>query len=208
MALDELKERLARIFLGRVNVHSGLPKRGAPEVISQKRKAQVRPFALRGRRVSTYSAKGSMNLKVKGGAFPWFKGGKRLEAKKAILGFSTVRLFSWKVDRLRGGPIIRINLLETSVTKDLERVLKLPQERANRLSYSRGKLKLTSGEVPLAFFYPLIQRGVDNSILNKEKGVLLVWYNRHTRAFSPRGLLLARLLGREGGLRWRWTEIN
>lgn len=165
-------------------------------------------FPLRGRSILTHSGRGSVNFEVNGGAFPRAEMGKKIEAKKATLSLSGPRLFNWKIEQISGGPVKKIGLLKTSVNKNLEGALKLPQERRSRLSYSRNRLKLPPGEIPLAFFFPLIEGGVDNSILNKEKGDLLVWYNRYTRAFSPRGLLLSRRLGRGGGLQWRWTDIN
>ena len=101
----------------------------------------------------------------------------------------------------------RILPLSVFLRCDRDRIASLPHERTSRLS--RLKIRpaaLRADEIPLALYYPILEKNLEKSILNKENGTLLLWYNSTSRISSSRALLLLRRTGREGGLEWRWIS--
>lgn len=87
-----------------------------------------------------------------------------------------------------------------------DKMFLLPQTRQNRSSYIREKLG-EDGLIFLAYFSPVIQKAVLKSILNKETGTLLIWYNSQSRSFFSQGLALFSPIGGKGGLVWKWIEL-
>ncbi|HPR90127.1 MAG TPA: hypothetical protein PLD93_01700 [Synergistaceae bacterium] len=66
---------------------------------------------------------------------------------------------------------------------------------------------LKKGEVLLALYCPILEDGVLKSVLNKERGTLLVWYNPR-RAWKARSLFLVRDFSSGGSLEWKWIDIH
>jgi hypothetical protein len=206
--LDRLREGFARLFLGRVNVRSHLPARGGAEPKSLKRTVAVLPLRPPRRVLGTVLYGASMESKISGSTLPLPETTGRASPQKVSLSVRSPDVFGWRSEAFARKPLGRITPLGVLAKKGLKKAAGLPQERENRLFFARGSFPSREGEIPLAFFFPVIRDGVAKSILNKEKGTLLLWYNSYSRAFSSRGLLLVRLLRQGGGLEWRWTEIE
>ncbi len=109
--------------------------------------------------------------------------------------------------RNRLDPPRRIPPLPVFLRRDLKRIAGLPHERISRLSQLKNRpAALAAHEIPLALYYPVLDENLEKSILNRENGTLLLWYNSSNRVSSSRALLLLRRIGREGGLEWRWIS--
>ena len=209
MDLDRLRENIARLFLGRVSVRSWRPGENIVETRFLKRKAVVRPLRPPRRVLGTALYGAAMASRISGGPLPLPETTQKARPKKMALSVLPPAVYGWKREETAGKTPGKVDPLRAApARRGLRLIMGLPQERENRLLHARGKIPSREGEIPLAFFYPVIQDGVAKSILNKEKGTLLVWYNSYSRAFSSRGLLLVRLLRQGGGLEWRWTEIQ
>ena len=208
MDLDRIRENLARLFLGRVLVRSRSSGMETPETKNVKRTVETHPLRPPARALGTLMYGAVMDSKVFGGVLPFKETAGRVKARLFPLQAGRTGVWGWQFDAFGTAAVKSIKFCGVRVQKDLNKTLTLPQERESRLPFTRGKLPLREGEIPLAFFWPLIQDGVLKSVLNKEKGALLVWYNPHSRAFFPGGLLLVRRLGPGGGMEWRWTGLK
>jgi hypothetical protein len=207
--LDRLRENIARLFLGKVSVRSWHPERGGVETRSLKRKTNAHALRPPRRVLGTVLYGAAMESMVSGGVLPLPEMAERARPEKITLSVRPPSVYGWRREETGGRTPGKMEPLKTGpARKGLRLAAGLPQERENRLPHARGKIRSREGEISLAFYYPVIQDGVAKSILNKEKGTLLVWYNSYSRAFSSRGLLLVRLLRQGGGLEWRWTEIQ
>jgi hypothetical protein len=89
------------------------------------------------------------------------------------------------------------------VREDFKRVAVLPQQRANRLQWQSVRPK-KDDEMLLAWFGPIVADAVLKLTLNKQQGILLIWYNLQSRRFDAKGLYLYRRLGAHENLEWRW----
>jgi hypothetical protein len=208
MKIEKIRGLLARLFLSRITVRSAaIPKRTA-EIYTCRRTLAVRPLPLLGppevlsgfpkeRKngvVVRSGNKGLRSISVKGGAVRLLEG--RVPGVHGHL-----------LGRNRLGPPGSIAPLTVSLRRGCDRIAALPQERVSRLSQIKHRPSaLRADEIPLALFYPLLQDNLEKSILNREKGTLLLWYNSSSRVSSSRALLLLRRTGGEGGLVWRWIS--
>jgi hypothetical protein len=121
--------------------------------------------------------------------------------------------FSSQLVRARGAKIAKYALgelrtrtipkLRTTARTDVKRVSVLPQERTNRLQWQSVRPK-KDDEMLLAWFGPIVSDAVMKLTLNKQRGVLLIWYNLQSRRFDAKGLYLYRRLGVHENLEWRW----
>lgn len=82
----------------------------------------------------------------------------------------------------------------------------LPQTRENRSSSHLLKPR-KDGHAFLALFSPIIEKALVKSVLNKETGTLLIWYNSQSRSFFSQSLVLFSRLGKNGGLVWEWHDL-
>ncbi len=208
MKIERIRSALARLFLSRITVRSAaVPERRA-EIHSCRRALAVRPLPLLGgpqifsgfpkeRKNGVVVRSGNKELRsisVKGG-------------EVRLLGGRAPGVHGHPLGTYRLGPPGSIAPLRVSHRRGYERIAALPQERASRLSQIRRRPSaLRADEIPLALFYPLLQDNLEKSILNREKGTLLLWYNSSRRVSSSRALLLLRRTGGEGGLEWRWIS--
>lgn len=208
MDLDRIRENLARLFLGRVTVRSRPADIAAPEMKTVKRTVETHPLRPPARAMGTLMLGGAIDSKVSGGVLPFPGTAPKVKSRLLPIGTNSLSIRGWSNVLLGEAAVKKFKFSSAVVRKDLKKILPLPQERINRLRFVRGKLPLREGEIPLAYFWPLIREGVVKSALNKEKGALLVWYNPHSRAFFSDGLFLARRLGPGGGMEWRWTGLK
>ncbi|MDR2175453.1 MAG: hypothetical protein LBO82_05905 [Synergistaceae bacterium] len=190
MITQELKDYFCRHFLGRVKV-SRLPVgMELPRVVSCKREAAVHPVRTR--------------IEVTGSS---------LFVARDILCSSRGFRFSSQLARVRGAKIAKYALgelrthtvpkLRAAVLENMRRVAVLPQERTNRLQWQPVRPK-KDDEILLAWFGPIVEDAVMKLTLNKQQGVLLIWYNLQSRRFDAKGLYLYRRLGARENLEWRW----
>lgn len=208
MELDRIRENLARLFLGRVSVRFSPACIGSPEVKTIKRAVELRTLRPPARVVGTVMAGAAMDSLVSGGALPFRETVLGVKARNFPVRVAPSVARGWKCGIFGRAAVKSVKFSQIVTRKNLKKALHLPQERESRLFFARGKLPPGKQEIPLAFFWPLIQDGVVKSVLNKEKGTLFVWYNPHSRAFFPGGLLLLRRLGPGGGTEWRWTGLK
>nr|WP_315101927.1 hypothetical protein [uncultured Fretibacterium sp.] len=191
MSLAEIREYFSRHFLGRVRVNRCDPPLPPPECRLLRRVVETHPIRTRMRVLSAeLFSVGGMSCSHRG-----FR-------------------FSSQLVRVRGSRIARyvpqeiavgrVSLLSVRVLSDLGRVLKLPQERENRLQWQRSRPR-APGEMVLAWYGPIVEGAVVKLALNKQRGTLLIWYNPQSRHFNPRGLYLYRRLGKDEKPEWRWV---
>ncbi|WP_299075346.1 hypothetical protein [uncultured Fretibacterium sp.] len=191
MSLAEIREYFSRHFLGRVRVKRCDPPLPPPECHLLRRTVETHPIRTRMRVLSAaLFSVGGMSCSHRG-----FR-------------------FSSQLVRVRGSRIARyvpqeiavgrVSPLSARVLSDLGRVLRLPQERGNRLQWQRSRPK-APGEMILAWYGPIVEGAVAKLALNKQRGTLLIWYNPQSRHFNPRGLYLYRRLGKDEKPEWRWV---
>lgn len=191
VSLAEIREYFSRHFLGIVRVHRHDLRLDAPEAHRLRRGVETHPIRTQTRVLSAE-------------LFPL--GGLRCSHS----GFR----FSAQLVTVRGRRIARYVPQEIAVggvkplavrsLSGLDRALKLPQERENRLQWQRVRPR-APGEMILAWYGPIVEGAVANLTLNKQRGTLLIWYNPQSRHFCPRGLYLYRRLGVGEKPEWRWV---
>jgi hypothetical protein len=187
---QELKDYFCRHFLGRIKVSRLSTDMEAPQAASCKREIAVRPVRTQ--------------IKVTGSS---------LFIAKNIVCSSQGFRFSSQLVRTRGAKIAKyvfgelrtrtVPKLRTTARTDVKRVSVLPQERTNRLQWQSVRPK-KDDEMLLAWFGPIVSDAVMKLTLNKQRGVLLIWYNLQSRRFDAKGLYLYRRLGVHENLEWRW----
>lgn len=208
MEIEKIRSSLARLFLSRITVRSAAIPEITAKISTCRRNLAVRSVPLlpppdvfsavpKERKHGVVVRSGNKQLRnifVKGGVVRLLQG-KTPGVHGHLLGTN------------RMGPPGSIAPLSVSSRRGYDRMASLPQERVSRLSQIKHRPSaLRTGEIPLALFYPLLQDNLEKSILNREKGTLLLWYNSSNRVSSSRALLLLRRTGGEGGLEWRWIS--
>ena len=208
MATDKIRSLLARIFLSKVSVRTLAPAKIAAAILSLRRNSpvvtfplltppEVLPISPGERKHGVVVHRGNKKfgkISVQGGTGTMLSG-RNPGVHGHLLG------------RKRLSPPGRIVLLKVVLRKNRERAAALPQERISRLSQLKNRpAGLKGDEIPLALYYPVLKENLEKSILNRESGTLLLWYNSSVRVSSSRALVLLRRLGREGGLEWRWIS--
>jgi hypothetical protein len=190
MITQDLKDYFCRHFLGRVKVNLISAAMEAPQVASCRREIATHPI-----RTQT---------KVTGSS---------LFVAKDIVCSSRSFRFSSQLVRVGGAKIAKyavgelgtrtVPKLKTAARENLKRVAVLPQERSNRLQWQSVRPK-KDDEILLAWFGPIVTDAVMKLTLNKQQGVLLIWYNLQSRRFDAKGLYLYRRLNARESLEWRW----
>jgi len=87
----------------------------------------------------------------------------------------------------------------------------LPQTRTNKAIYARREQFCEKGAIPIAIFCPIIKGKVVKLVLNKNDGVLLVWYSSDRGSDAPYYLALCRkLYGQSSGedVFWLWVPMK
>ncbi len=208
MGIDRLKENLARLFLGRVSTHSRPLSIDAPELKSAKRRVEHHPLRAPERVLGTMMFGATMDSRVFGGVLPSEKTVEVIRPQTPVLRAKKPAVAGRRTGSFARPGVKKVNFIRVLAKKDFKRITGLPQERESRLHFARTRLSLREGEIPLALFWPLIHDSVIKTVLNRDRGTLLIWYNPYSRAFSPEALLLVRRLGPGGGTEWRWTGLK
>jgi hypothetical protein len=187
---QELKDYFCRHFLGRVKVARLPVGIEAPRTVSCRREIAVHPVRMR--------------IEVTGSS---------LFVAKNILCSSRGFRFASQLVKARGAKIAKygagdlevrtVPKLRTAAREGTRRVAILPQERTNRLQWQSVRPK-KDDEMLLAWFGPIVEDAVMKLTLNKQQGILLIWYNLQSRRFDAKGLYLYRRLGAREKLEWRW----
>lgn len=191
MSLAEIRDYFSRHFLGKVRVNRLGLRLSPPSANSLRRE------------VATHPVRTQMKV-LSAELFPL--GGLACSNR----GFR----FASQLVRVRGRRIARyvpqeiavgtVKPLAVRVASGLDRALRLPQERGNRLRWQRARPK-APGEMLLAWYGPIVEGAVVKLALNKQLGTLLIWYNPQSRHWSTRGLYLYRRLGAKEKPEWRWV---
>ncbi|EHM09624.1 hypothetical protein TheveDRAFT_0460 [Thermanaerovibrio velox DSM 12556] len=186
-SIEGLVRVLNRLFLGRVRVRSWGGSQGC-EVLSLRadRGVLVKSMGLVPRVVeASFVRWGRMRVGTPG---RWLFDPKAVVVAGGLEGYDAV--VKAVPFRLRG-----------RVERGLERVIDLPQERANRVRYFPLEIK---GASVMAVFYPIIKGLVKRSVLDKRSGRLLLWYRDGVSSERPARLLMVRVFGAEDPVRWIW----
>ena len=190
MSLEEIREYFSRHFLGKVRVKRQDLRLPPPAV------------SLLRRRLETYPIRTQMKV-LSAGLFAL--GGLRCSNRGFRFSGHLVQVRGRRVARYVPQEIAvgRVRPLTARVSSGLERALRLPQERGNRLQWQRVRPK-APGEMILAWYGPIVEGAVVKLTLNKQRGTLLIWYNPQSRHFNSKGLYLYRRLGAKEKPEWRW----
>lgn len=210
MNRDDIRTFLARIFLGKAHVRSLRPEGREVVLHTAARVIETRPLRSPGRVLGSALYGTGMDVSAKGFRIPKsVDGGLQDRVRGGVFSFE-------KNLSVKGRRVIRdkkvsshsVRGLSVRCLKGVGRVSPLPLEVRNRLPWFRGRTNfLKTGESLLALYCPVLEEGVLKSVLNKERGTLLVWYNPR-RAWKARGLLLVRNFSSGSGLEWRWIDIQ
>jgi hypothetical protein len=188
-------EKLARLFAGRVPVHSlRLPERHLP-VLSSRSDVPLHRLCL------TPPIKAARFL-------AW----KRLPARTTALGPLRYEAACQGVPLMAGVSVSKAETLLTAAPSChrilSSRLVSLPQSRTNRLRYLAERWKPEGASV-LALFSPIIKDSLLRSALDKQTGSLLCWMNPAPGKGDPFFLLLLSK-GGQGGQRtmeWVWLPL-
>jgi hypothetical protein len=210
MIRDDIRNFLRRLFLGKVTVRSHILGGRSIEVRSSEKKIEIRFLRSPERVLGTVLFGASMYASVKGflPAETTF-GALRENVRGGTVSFgSRLSVKGWKIIRDRSVFQRTVPVLSVHMQKGISRISSLPVELHNRLQWFRRRpVSSVAGEALLALYFPIMEDGVKKSVLNKESGSLLVWYNP-LRARKTRGLLLVRNFSLGRGLEWRWIDIE
>ena len=207
MSLDDIRTYPARLFLGRTCVRAFHLGERRVRLRTLERSLHVHPLRPSARVLGRTLYESGMKVVVSGKAFSDGNIADRLPVRRLSCVFlQPMPAKGGKISRTTVSFTKKISLIRGTVREGRRMILSLPQERANRLFWLRARPSFPKGEIPLAFFSPVLPGGMIKSILNKEKGTLLLWYNPYSRSFSARGLLLIRHLGQRDGLEWKWID--
>ena len=208
MAAEDIRTFLARIFLGKAKVRSLRPEERKVELQSLTRELLVRPLRKPERVLGSTLLGAGMSAKSKGFRLPH-------DAFGSVTGSIRSAPVTLKRQlRVRGQRILRFEKASTRRVKGFSvksrrgvaKVAALPLEIGNRLQWYAGRADLSgAGEAPLALYYPVLEDGLIKSVLNRDKGTLIVWYNPQ-KAWRAKGLLMVRSFSSNGGLEWRWID--
>jgi len=97
-----------------------------------------------------------------------------------------------------------------SVNSNISLCNAFPQERVNKIAYTRRTDFFEKGTIPIAVFCPIIKNKALKLILNKKEGVILVWYSRARGSDEPYYLFLCRKLGQQASgesIVWTWVSM-
>ncbi len=210
MNRDDIRTYLARIFLGKARVRSLRPEGRDVVLHTVARVVATRPLRSPERVLGSALYGTGMDVSAKGFRMPKGVAG---ELRKRVRG----GVFSFEKDlSVKGRRVIRdkkisshsVSRFSVRCLKGLDRISPLPLDVRNRLPWFRGRTSfLKTGESLLALYCPVLEDGLLKSVLNKERGTLLVWYNPR-RAWKARGLLLVRNFSPGSGLEWRWIDVQ
>jgi hypothetical protein len=192
--LEEIGESLSRLFAGRVRVRS-LPSRRA-KIASL---APVRRDTINVERLDNRQNTPVMRSL----AAEW----RHIYPRRMILALAgSVKIRSVPL-RVRP-PLVKGVLvfgIGPTVNDATERIKLLPQVRGNRVRYLKER-PFVEGSGLIALFSPIIKDALLREVLERERGVLFVWYDVSSDAALPYMLALFRRLDASQGdiFSWRW----
>lgn len=210
MSSEDIRTYLARLFLGKAKVHSLRPQGKEVLLRALGRVVETRPLRPPGRVLGSALYSSAMDVLVKGSCISEAV----LEGVKANIRGGTF-FFDGRL-AVKGEKVVRdtrvflhsVGGFTVRCIEAVRRITPLPIEVRNRLPWFRGRpSSLKKGEILLALYSPILEDGVLKSVLNKERGTLLVWYNPR-RAWKARSLFLVRDFSSGGSLEWKWIDIH
>jgi len=207
---EDIRTYLARLFLGKAKVRSLRPQGKEVVLRTVGRVVETHPLRPPERVLGSALYGSAMDVLVKGSCISKavheaVKGNIRggtfsFDGRLAVKGEKVVRDRRVFLHSLGGFTVRCIGAVG--------RITPLPIEVRNRLPWFRGRSNsLKKGEVLLALYSPILEEGLLKSVLNKERGTLLVWYNPR-RAWKARSLFLVRNFSSGGSLEWKWIDIH
>jgi hypothetical protein len=192
--LEEIGESLSRLFAGRVRVRS-LPSRRA-------KIASLTP--VRRDTINVERLDNRQNTPVmRSLAAEW----RHIYPRRMILALAgSVKIRSAPLGvrppLVKGVLVFGIG---PNVNDATERIKLLPQVRGNRVRYLKER-PFVEGSGLIALFSPIIKDALLREVLERERGVLFVWYDVSSDAALPYMLALFRRLDASQGdiFSWRW----
>ncbi len=189
MDLHSLREKLRRLFWGRIRVHRLVPghDRDNLVVIYALRKAQVHSL----RSPVTVDASRCLQWKrmlPQGQRFDLFISPPPTQGGRMTLSIQT---------QVTQGLSLSSHV---SVRDDLKKIMIFPQRRVNRIPF----LKDRRPKDIMALYYPIVKECLSRTTLEKESGALFIWYNPSCRERSSRILCLVPDPGKRPPLMWKW----
>lgn len=202
-SLKDIKNKLSRLFLGRIVIHEigplHRPQEEMPAVTTHFRSITTSP-------IRTTPRVGSALF------VEW----KHTKAKPAgsILGRDIrhdlkVESGDLSLDFKVNVSKFRLRLPERCAAKNgMWRVKNMPQTRYNRINFLKKQPKFANSSL-LALYTPIYQARVKSSSLDKQTGKLKVWYHQERIRLGEKShLLLLRVFNAQEPLRWVWLPAE
>ena len=192
--LEEIGESLSRLFAGRVRVRSLPPHRARVASLPPVRRGPINIEHLDSRQ----------NAPVMGSLASEWRYIRPHRMNLALAGSVKIRSAPLEVRP----PLTKGSLsfgISPTIKDATERIRFLPQVRGNRVRYLKEK-PFVEGSGLIALFSPIIKDALLREVLERERGVLLIWYDISSDAVLPYMLALFRRLDAPQGdiFSWRW----
>jgi len=192
--LEEIRENLSRLFAGRIRVRS-LPSRCA-------KVASLTP--VRRDTINVERLDNRQNTPVmRSLAAEW----RHIHPRRMNLALAgSVKIRSAPLEA--HPPLTKGSLsfgISPTINDATERMKFLPQARGNRVRYLKER-PFVEGSGLIALFSPIIKDALLREVLERERGVLFIWYDVSSDAALPYMLALFRRLDASQGdiFSWRW----
>lgn len=202
-SLKDIKQKLSRLFLGRIVIHELGPfhrkEEEMPQISTHFRDVSTEPIRPVPRVGSALFVQWrSSSAKAAGSIL-----GRHIEQNLKI-GHADLHL-DFKVHV----SLFRLRLPERCKAREgMWKVKKMPQTRKNRISFLKKQPRFANSSL-LAFYSPLYNARVKSSSLDKKTGDLKVWYDTERIRLGERShLLLLRVFNAQEPLRWVWLPAE
>jgi len=192
--LEEIRENLSRLFAGRIRVRS-LPSRWA-------KVASLTP--VRRDTINVERLDNRQNTPVMRSLAAEWRHIHPRRMNLALAGSVKIRSAPLEVHP----PLTKGSLsfgISPTIKNATERMKFLPQVRGNRVRYLKER-PFVEGSGLIALFSPIIKDALLREVLERERGVLFIWYDVSSDAALPYMLALFRRLDVSQGdiFSWRW----
>lgn len=202
-SLKDIKQKLSRLFLGRIIIHELGPFHRSdeemPQVLTHFRELKTEPI----RSVPRVGSALFVQWRTSGAKTAGDILGRDIKNDLKV-GHADLHL-DFKVTV----SLFRLRLPERCKAREgMWKVKKMPQTRKNRITFLKKQPRFANSSL-LALYSPLYQARVKSSSLDKKTGDLKVWYDADRIRLGERShLLLLRVFNAQEPLRWVWLPAE